>query len=76
MMKYAAAVLDAGIPLPAFLQLMRVYGQVMAQIADAEVRLIHLYVHEPLIARGRAQRGDSRADGGAHALGAAVCGAR
>jgi adenylate cyclase len=49
MLKYAAAVLDAGLPLPAFLQLMRVYGQAVAQIADAEVRLIHLYVHEPLM---------------------------
>jgi adenylate cyclase len=52
MVKYAAAVLDAGVPLPAFLQLMRVYGQVIAQIADAEVRLIHLYVHEPLMRAG------------------------
>ena len=52
MLKYAAAVLDAGFPLPAFLQLMRVYGQVIAQIADAEVRLIHLYVHEPLMRAG------------------------
>jgi len=52
MMRYAAAVLAAGIPLPAFLQLMRVYGQVMAQIADAEVRLVHLYVHEPLMRAG------------------------
>jgi adenylate cyclase len=52
MMRYAAAVLSAGIPLPAFLQLMRVYGQVLAQIADAEVRLIHLYVHEPLVRAG------------------------
>jgi adenylate cyclase len=52
MMKYAAAVLDAGFPLPAFLQLMRVYGQVIARIADAEVRLIHLYVHEPLMRAG------------------------
>jgi adenylate cyclase len=52
MMTYAAAVLAAGIPLPAFLQLMRVYGQVIAQIADAEVRLIHLYVHEPLMRTG------------------------
>jgi adenylate cyclase len=51
-LKYAAAVLDAGFPLPAFLQLMRVYGQVIAQIADAEVRLIHLYVHEPLMREG------------------------
>jgi adenylate cyclase len=52
MLRYAAAVLDAGFPLPAFLQLMRVYGQVIAQIADAEVRLIHLYVHEPLMRAG------------------------
>jgi adenylate cyclase len=51
-MRYAAAVLAAGIPLPAFLQLMRVYGQVIAQIADAEVRLVHLYVHEPLMRTG------------------------
>ncbi len=51
-LKYGAAVLAAGIPLPAFLQLMRVYGQVIAQIADAEVRLIHLYVHEPLMRAG------------------------
>jgi adenylate cyclase len=52
MLKYAAAVLDAGLPLAAFLQLMRVYGQAVAQIADAEVRLIHLYVHEPLMRAG------------------------
>jgi adenylate cyclase len=52
MLRYAATVLDAGFPLPAFLQLMRVYGQVIAQIADAEVRLIHLYVHEPLMRAG------------------------
>jgi adenylate cyclase len=47
--KFGGAVLDAGLPLAAFLQLMRVYGQAVAQIADAEVRLIHLYVHEPLM---------------------------
>ena len=41
-----------GSPLPAFLQLMRVYSQALAQIADAEVRLIHLYVHEPLMRSG------------------------
>jgi adenylate cyclase len=51
-LKYGAAVFDAGFPLPAFLQVMRVYGQAMAQIADAEVRLIHLYVHEPLMRAG------------------------
>ncbi|HEY2217092.1 MAG TPA: MerR family transcriptional regulator, partial [Solirubrobacteraceae bacterium] len=51
-MKYVAAVLDAGLPAVAFLQLARVYGQAIAQIADAEVRLIHLYVHEPLMREG------------------------
>ena len=49
---YAASVLNAGLPEAAFLQLMRVYGQVLAQIADAEVRLIHIYVHEPLMRAG------------------------
>ncbi len=52
MMKYVAAMLDAGLPSVAFLQLARVYGQSMAQIAEAEVRLIHLYVHEPLMREG------------------------
>ncbi len=51
-MKYVAAVLEAGFPLEAFLQLARVYGQSLAQIADAEVRLFHLYVHEPLMREG------------------------
>jgi adenylate cyclase len=49
MMRYVAAMLAAGLPPPAFLQLARVYGQALAQIADAEVRLVHLYVHEPLM---------------------------
>jgi adenylate cyclase len=52
MLKYVAAMLDAGIPLEAFLQLARVYGQALAQIADAEVRLFHIYVHEPLMREG------------------------
>jgi adenylate cyclase len=52
MLRYAAAVLAAGFPLVAFLQLVRVYGQALAQIADAEVRLFHLYVHEPLMREG------------------------
>jgi adenylate cyclase len=47
-----AAVLDAGLPLVAFLQLVRVYGQALAQIADAEVKLFHLFVHEPMIRDG------------------------
>jgi len=52
LLRYAAAVLAAGFPLVAFLQLLRVYGQALAQIADAEVRLFHLYVHEPLMRDG------------------------
>jgi adenylate cyclase len=50
--EYVASVLGAGFPLVAFLQLCRVYGQALAQIADAEVRLFHLYVHEPLMREG------------------------
>jgi adenylate cyclase len=52
LLRYAAAVLDAGLPLVAMLQLVRVYGQAMATVADAEVRLFHLYVHEPLMRSG------------------------
>jgi adenylate cyclase len=52
LLRHAAAVLAAGLPLVAFLQLVRVYGQAMSQIADAEVRLFHLYVHEPLMREG------------------------
>jgi adenylate cyclase len=52
LLRYMAAVLEAGFPLVAFLQLVRVYGQALAQIADAEVRLFHLYVHEPLMRDG------------------------
>jgi len=52
LLRYVAAVLEAGFPLVALLQLVRVYGQAIAQIADAEVRLFHLYVHEPLIRDG------------------------
>jgi adenylate cyclase len=52
LLRHVAAVLAAGFPLVALLQLIRVYGQALAQIADAEVRLFHLYVHEPLIRDG------------------------
>jgi adenylate cyclase len=52
LLRYVAAVLGAGLPLVALLQLARVYGQALAQIADAEVRLFHLYVHEPLMRDG------------------------
>ena len=49
---YVSGVLGAGFPLVAFLQICRVYGHALAQIAEAEVRLFHLYVHEPLIREG------------------------
>jgi adenylate cyclase len=52
LLRYIAAALEAGFPLVAFLQLVRVYGQALGRIADAEVRLFHLYVHEPLIHDG------------------------
>jgi adenylate cyclase len=52
LLRRLAAVLDAGFPLVAFLQLVRVYGQALSHIADAEARLFHLYVHEPLIRDG------------------------
>jgi adenylate cyclase len=52
LLRHVAAVLAAGFPLVAFLQLVRVYGQALAQVADAEVRLFHLYVHEPLMRDG------------------------
>ena len=42
LLRYIAAALGAGFPLVAFLQLVRVYGQALARIADAEVRLFHL----------------------------------
>jgi adenylate cyclase len=54
LLRYVAAVLDTGFPLVALLQLVRVYGQAMARVADAEVRLFHLYVHEPLLRSGSA----------------------
>jgi adenylate cyclase len=52
LLRYVSSVLAAGFPLVALLQLVRVYGQALAQMADAEVRLFHLYVHEPLMRAG------------------------
>ena len=51
-LRWVSSVLAAGFPLVAFLQLTRVYGQSLAQIADAETRLFHIYVHEPLMREG------------------------
>ena len=52
MLRYVSTMLDVGLPPVAFLQLARVYAQAVGQIADAEVRLVHLYVHEPLMRAG------------------------
>lgn len=51
-MRMIKDVLDSGLPLVALLQMIRVYAQSMRRIAEAEVRLFHLYVHEPLIDDG------------------------
>ncbi|HUB76178.1 MAG TPA: adenylate cyclase regulatory domain-containing protein, partial [Solirubrobacteraceae bacterium] len=52
MLKYVAAVLEAGLPEAAFMQIARVWGQALAQIAETEVRLFHMYIHEPLMRDG------------------------
>jgi len=51
-MRHCMRILEAGFPLVAFLQLVRVYAQSLRKIADTEVRLFHLYIHEPLIRDG------------------------
>jgi adenylate cyclase len=51
-MRHCANVLATGFPLVAFLELVRVYAQSIRKVADAEVRLFHLYVHEPLMRDG------------------------
>ena len=47
-----ASALHNGFPLVALLQLVRVYAQAGRRIAEAEVRLFHLFVHEPMIRDG------------------------
>jgi len=51
-MELIAQVLRSGFPLVAVLQLIRVYAQSIRKVAEAEVRLFHLFVHEPLIRQG------------------------
>jgi adenylate cyclase len=48
-MRHCASVLNSGFPLVAFLQLVRIYAQSIRRVADSEVRLFHLYIHEPLM---------------------------
>ncbi|MBN8870282.1 MAG: MerR family transcriptional regulator [Solirubrobacterales bacterium] len=51
-LKRMGEVAEAGLPVEALLQLTRVYAQTVRRIADAEVRLFHLFVHEPMIRDG------------------------
>ncbi len=51
-MELVAEVLKSGFPLVAFLQLVRVYARALRTVSEAEVRLFHLFVHEPLIREG------------------------
>ncbi len=64
-MKMIGGVLDRGFPLVAVLQLVRVYAQSIRKIAEAEVRLFHLFVHEPMIEEGVDALTDGRRDGDA-----------
>lgn len=51
-LRYIASMLESGFPLVALLQLTRVYGRSLSRIAEAETRLFHAYVHEPLMREG------------------------
>ncbi|HVR05776.1 MAG TPA: adenylate cyclase regulatory domain-containing protein [Solirubrobacteraceae bacterium] len=56
MLKFVATMLKAGLPEEAFTQIARVWGQSLAQIAETEVRLFHMYIHEPLMREGVPER--------------------
>lgn len=49
---YLVSSMESGFPPEALIQAIRVYGQSIAKIADAETRLLHLHVHEPLLREG------------------------
>ncbi len=53
LLRYVAAVLDAGLPLVALLQLVRVYGQAMARVADAVVGHMESDLEDDAIDLGR-----------------------
>ena len=46
--------IDAGLPLDGLIQMMRVYADAAARVAEAEARLFHFHVHERLRAEGLA----------------------
>jgi adenylate cyclase len=51
-LKRVRDILDAGVPLGAVLQVIRVAAKAFADIADAEARLMRMFVHEPLLQNG------------------------
>ena len=65
--------LEAGLPEDALVQIARVLGDALGRLADAEVRLFHFYVHEPLRARHKdASTARAAADAATKALRALV----
>jgi len=48
--------LDSGLPFDGLLETARVIGDSLRRIADAEVRLVHVHIHERLIAEGVPER--------------------
>jgi adenylate cyclase len=46
------AALDAGLPEGALVQILRVYGEALGRVAEAETRLFHVYVHKRLQQQG------------------------
>lgn len=54
MLRVAATALEAGMPIEALLQVVRVLNDSLTRVAEAENRLFHYYVHERLRAEGLA----------------------
>jgi class 3 adenylate cyclase len=46
---------DAGLPWEAILGMTRVLGDSLRRIADSEIRMVHVYVHERLMAEGASE---------------------
>ena len=52
MLRYAKVALEAGFPEEALTQVLRVYGDALGRVAEAESRLFHFYVHQRLKTAG------------------------
>jgi class 3 adenylate cyclase/YHS domain-containing protein len=51
-LRMVKTVIDAGLPEDALVQLLRVFGDALGRIGEAEVKLFHIHVHERLRADG------------------------